>query len=368
MPQATRNIFLTGASGLLGGDVLATLLARDPALRVYVLVRDLAAWHAQAGRQSADVQRAIPVCGDLTQPGLGLAAVDRARIARDAGAVLHLAADTRFSRTLAESRAVNVRGTQEVLALADECRHLEQFLFVSTVYAAGRLSGVVAERAINGADGWVNAYEQSKHESEALVRAARRDALVVRTSTVVCCEFTGTVRQANAVHQTLRLYHRGLASMVPGAADTLVDTVPYGYVREALADLTLRTDLAGRTMHLCAGRQALQLGELLDVAYDYWSKDPAWRRRALPRPVLTDLATYQLFERTVLETGDARVAMAARALSYMVPQLAYPKCFDTTQADAALGYPAPSPPTYWLRMVEHLLAVKWATARLEVAA
>ena len=368
MPPTTRDVFLTGATGLLGGDLLATLLARDPALRAFVLVRDVAAWQARVGRQGAGAPRAIPVRGDLSQPGLGMSAADRASVARNTVAVLHLAADTAFSRALAESRAVNVHGTREVLSLADECRQLEQFLFVSTSYVAGRLSGEVAECATDGAHGWVNAYEQGKHESEALVRAARRDALIVRPSTVVCCEATGAVRQANVVHQTLRLYHRGLASMVPGAADTLVDTVPYGYVREALADLSGRTDLAGRTLHLCAGRQALELGELLDVAYRHWSEIPSWRKRALPRPVLTDLATYQLFERTVLETGDARVSLAAKALSYMVPQLAYPKCFDTTQADAALGYRAPAPRLYWLRMVEQLLAVNWSTARPELAA
>lgn len=368
MRHDSRTIVITGATGLLGGDLLGELLARDPALRAYALMRDLTAWPMLARRLGAGGARVTAVRADLSRPGLGLAASDRARIVQEADVILHLGADTGFARPLTESRAVNVHGTEAVLALAADCRQLGQFMHVSTAFAVGRRSGLVSEGATDGAHGWVNAYEQGKHEAEARVRSARPDALVVRPSTVVCCEHTGAVRQVNVVHQTFRLYHRGLASMMPGSATTLVDTVPYGYVRDALADLALRPDVRGRTLHLCTGRAALSLGEMLDLTYARWCEDPAWRRRALPRPVLTDLETYGLFERTVLETGDARVVLAAKALSFLVPQLAYPKCFETTDADTLLGYAAPDPRGYWLRMVDHLLVTQWGPVRTGVAA
>ena len=42
--SADRSILVTGATGLLGRDVLARLLAADATLRAFVLVRDVDRW------------------------------------------------------------------------------------------------------------------------------------------------------------------------------------------------------------------------------------------------------------------------------------------------------------------------------------
>ncbi|HET7458721.1 MAG TPA: hypothetical protein VFJ74_13825, partial [Gemmatimonadaceae bacterium] len=105
----------------------------------------------------------------------------------------------------------------------------------------------------------------------------------------------------------------------------------------------------------------MPLAELLDVTYAIFARDPAWRRRDIARPALTDAATYALFERAVEETGDARLRRVTRSLSHFIPQLALPKRFDTAVADRALGRPAPSPRAYWPRMVERLVE-SWSSA------
>ena len=48
--SADRSILITGATGLLGRDVLARLLAADSRLRAFVLVRDLGRWLQTAPR------------------------------------------------------------------------------------------------------------------------------------------------------------------------------------------------------------------------------------------------------------------------------------------------------------------------------
>src|SRR5690606_20951677 len=126
-------------------------------------------------------------------------------------------------------------------------------------------------------------------------------------STVVCDDVSGRVSQYNAVHRSLRLFHAGMAPMIPGTEDSPVDLVTAEYVAEGIARLALRPELSGAILHLCAGTNATTLGRLLDLSFEVWSADEAWRRRAIAPPILTELATYRMFEKAVEETGDARL-------------------------------------------------------------
>ena len=359
---ASRSILVTGATGLVGAAVLARLLQDSTIRRVYVLVRDAARWSAHASRLSIPAGRVQPLAGDLTLPGLGLSAADRAALARDVRSVVHAAADTTFSRALDESRRTNTLGTAHLLEVAAGWSGLERFAFVSTAFVAGRRTGVVTERDHGEDAGWINAYEQSKYEAERLVRDSVSDWLVLRPSTIVCDSQAGAVSQHNAVHRALRLYHCGLASMLPGTETALIDVVTLDYVAGAVAALALRPELSGRTLHLCAGSGALQVGELLDLTYAVWCAEPGWKRRGIPRPALADLATYRLFERTVEEAGDARLKQVIRSLAFFIPQLAFPKRFETAGADAALGAAAPPVRGYWERLIAHLLHTNWGAA------
>jgi hypothetical protein len=130
----------------------------------------------------------------------------------------------------------------------------------------------------------------------------------------------------------------------------------------ASARLALDHRTAGRTVHLCSGKRALTLGELLDVAYDTWERDAEWRKRKLARAIITDLATYRMFERAVMETGDPRLRALISSLSHFVPQMALPKCFDTAVADELLDFVPPPPSTYWGRMLTNLIATGWGAA------
>lgn len=347
-------LFLTGATGLVGGGVLQHMLRADPELRVAVLVRDRSRW--------AGLPRVTPVVGDLRAAGLGLTADARATLAREVRLVVHAAADVVFSRPLDVARATNVEGTRRLLELADEWPGVKRIAYVSTAFVAGRHTGSIPEAEVDGAAGWVNAYEQSKWDAERVVRAATRPWVILRSSTIVCDDPAGTVSQLNAVHLAVRLLHRGLVPMIPAEGAATVDLVPADYVTGAIAALAVRAGLDGRTVHLCAGSGALPVVELLEATWDVFARDTAWRRKALPRPVLTDLATYALLERSIDQTGDEALRRALRGLSHFAPQLALPKRFETAGADALLGAPAPPVRAYWTRVVEHLLAARWGIA------
>lgn len=350
----TRSILITGATGLVGAEVLPRLLRRDREVHVWALVRNPARWEQLAARLGAAAERVSPVVGDLTLPGLGLSRADRLALRRSVGAVVHAAADTCFSRSLPAARAVNTEGTLRLLELASEWPPGHRVVYVSTAFVAGRLTGRIGEAETPSHRGWVNAYERSKHEAEALVRASGLPWVVLRPSTIVWDGGTGGITQLNSVHRALGLFHAGLAALLPGQEDTPVDVVTTDYVADAVAELALREDALGGTYHLCAGEGALPLGDLLDRCIAVWSSAPEWRARAIARPALTDLETYRLFERTVEETGDARLRRITRSLSHFVPQLSLPKRFETAAAERALGHTAPPVRLWWSRMLEDL--------------
>ena len=137
-------VFMTGATGFLGMEVLARLLERGDR-EVVALVRapDRAAADERLDgvlrtlwrdpERYRHLVRAVP--GDLTAPGLGMRHADRTAAAEDAGAILHCAASISFDLPLEEARAINVEGTREMVGFARECKalgRLERFAGTSS--------------------------------------------------------------------------------------------------------------------------------------------------------------------------------------------------------------------------------------------
>ena len=111
--RPNETLLITGATGLIGGDVLVRLLRAHPTMRAYALVRDAASSGLLVSLGDL-ANRVIPIKGDLRRRGLGLEYKVRHALVREVTLVVHSAADTSFSRSLVESRLVNTEGTREL--------------------------------------------------------------------------------------------------------------------------------------------------------------------------------------------------------------------------------------------------------------
>lgn len=357
-----QTVLVTGATGLVGRDVLTRLLSERDDLRALVLVRDRQRWNAVRASLGALASRVTAIQGNICIPGLALADTDRARVVRTVTRIVHSAADVVFTRSLADARGTNTEGTSRVLALAAECQLLEQLVYVSTAHVAGRRGGLLLERD-NGAEaGWVNNYEQSKYEAEALVRASALPWAIARSAVIICDRPGGPVNQLNASHHTIRLWHRGLVPMMPGSDATVVDLVSLEMVSKAIVRLLWHPDARASTVHLCAGTSAMRLQDALTLAWNVWSADPEWRRRRIPMPALVNLETYRLFEETIADTADPLLQKIVKSLGSFAPTLAYPKLFDTSCADRLTGRTPDSAADLW-RTAFDLMAQSGSASR-----
>ena len=85
------------------------MLETDPSMRAYAMVRDEIRWKASDALSFGHLaNRITPVRGDVTVRGLGLDFSLRRRIARETTGIVHCAADTSFSRSMAEARLANI--------------------------------------------------------------------------------------------------------------------------------------------------------------------------------------------------------------------------------------------------------------------
>lgn len=166
------TVFLTGASGFLGGHLLRELLARGHIVKALSRRPETDASIAAAGAQP--VHAALDDVNSLIQAMQGC------------DAVFHTAADTSMWRAqAAQQTATNVQGTANMLAAA-KVAGVRAFMHTSSTSAYSQLvEGVISEStAQRGGESWIN-YEVSKFESEKLVKESGLPWIVFNPSHIL---------------------------------------------------------------------------------------------------------------------------------------------------------------------------------------
>ncbi len=345
---------ITGADGHLGRALARWLLANgDDELLLWVRAANTAQFEQKCAALGdlATGPRCRIVYGDLRQPQ-PFARLTPAGIRT----IIHCAAVTDFGVAQDIAQAVNVDGTAKLIEFAHTCRNLSRFAYLGSLYAAGLREGVIDEAPLPQPQRFANHYEQSKWQAEALLQVYQDlPWQVFRVATLLCDDDSGTVRQQNVVHNTLRLLYYGLLPVVPGDAGTRVYLATTDAAVAAIGTL-LDAGEHGFFNLSDDGEHALTLGGLLQTVYDAFMRDDAFARHGILQPRFCDQASFDLLAGSVGSFGGA-MAQALGSVVPFAPQLYSDKQVVNTRARAAMPYC--DMPALLQIVCERLVASRW---------
>ncbi|KAL1456888.1 hypothetical protein WDU94_001578, partial [Cyamophila willieti] len=145
-----KNVLITGASGFIGTILLEKLLRSTDVHKVYVLFRGkrnqglderLREYFAEEvfdrlrKERGTFHHRVVILNGDLQEDELGLDEETRELLMEEINVVFHVAATVKFDEHLRLAYAINCKGTETLLKMGEDMKHLESFVYVSTAYS-----------------------------------------------------------------------------------------------------------------------------------------------------------------------------------------------------------------------------------------
>lgn len=345
------TVLMTGFPGFLGSALLPAILKRVDSYAICLVQPKFA---ALAELRVAELSAADPflegridlVEGDITQPGLGIAADALAGVTE----AWHLAAAYDLAVRRDAAVRVNVDGTRNVLDALERCPMLTRLHYFSTCYVSGRYEGPFGEDDLEVGAPFNNYYEETKNLAEVEVRrhmATGMPATIYRPAIVVGDSRTGETQKFDGpyfvMQWLLRQPHRALLPVAGDPTATRVNVVPRDFVVDAVGYLSGLPASEGRTYQL-ADPRPLTVEEIAETIAE------ATGRRLVKVPVPRKLAKASLAH----VPGLYRLMrIPPEAVDYFAHPTTY--LTDHCRADlAGSGIEAPPFPSYVDRLVEYM--------------
>jgi thioester reductase-like protein len=338
------NVFVTGATGLIGGEFVRTLITR-PVGKVWALVRPIRGQDpaqriadrldrsAQGAPSDAD-RPVSSVCGDVSHEHLGLDEPTHAEIRRDVDVIVHSAAETSFIRSAA-CRRTNIAGAKNLIEFVRTCDRQPLLVCVSTAY----VSGAVAHTCMAEQDGCrpdndhYNEYTHSKAVAEELFRSSGLPVLVVRPSVVLSAGLTDPAFARAILWFCPLLNHFDAVPIDPVARP---DVVPVQFVVDCVIRLLEVQRRRYDCYHISAGRDgAVDYGHLSTILDQHYE-------RATPLQLYAPSQWTKDLHRRNVRTPEQRRLFAT--LRKLLPFLNMDVLYDNSRLREELGDAFPELP------------------------
>jgi len=283
-----KIVFLTGATGLVGGNLIPRILKDDSITRLILLVRGdtdketTERVYEVINKLSPEMDhsqienRIQVVRGDITLDRLGIPESIYNRLASEVTHVIHSAATVQFQLPLECARLVNYTGTRNIMIFAQHAQQnggLKGVAYISTAYVSGDRAGRILENELACDQHFANTYEQTKFESEKLVWQLMSELplTIFRPSIIVGDSKTGRTTAFNVLYPPLKLISHKMVRILPGSRYTPLDIVPVDFVANAINSIFLKNNEGiGKIYHLTAGDEnSTTVGEVVDLAMAY---------------------------------------------------------------------------------------------------
>jgi thioester reductase-like protein len=277
------QIFLTGTTGFLGGELLVELSKIAEVEKIFCLVRainDDAAFHRikkvfDFHGDYLDSQKIIPVVGDLTDNQLAEKLIANTQLSA-VDTILHSAANTSFSKIYDDIvERVNIGGAQQMLEWAKTLKDLNVFTYVGTATICGATVEnmvVTEDMSPNLAAKHLVKYSYTKMMGELLLRnyLPEEKILVVRPS-IIMGDSREWVPRSYVILWALATLNE--LRLIPANPHSKVDIVSIDYATRSIIEVLMNKQRKYNVYHISSGESSYTTPELATNAIKDFSPD-----------------------------------------------------------------------------------------------
>lgn len=241
------NLFITGTTGFLGGELLVDLAKKKEVKKIFCLVRAEDKDKAMQRLKNVfdfhgdflDVEKIIPVPGDLLQQNL-TDNLCKEKSLEDVNVIIHAAADTSFSPIYDDIvERVNIGGLEKILRWSSSLKKLETFIYVGTATICGmdiKNRIVKEEESPNEKARHLVKYTETKMRGEQMLEQylPKEKILVVRPSIIMGDSRPWEPRSYVILWALAAI---NLLRLVPINPNALLDIIPVDYASKAIIQL-----------------------------------------------------------------------------------------------------------------------------------
>ncbi|MBS1589298.1 MAG: SDR family oxidoreductase [Bacteroidetes bacterium] len=275
------NIFLTGATGLVGGELLVTLSKRSDVDKIFCLLRSKSEEEAlirikhvfDLHQDEYEPNRIIPVLGNLFDDNL-TDSLKANKLLDQVDAIIHSAANTSFSRVNDDLvERANIGGLNKILLWAKDLPHLKTFLYIGTATICGKdvKDRIVHEDESPNLDAThLVKYTYTKMKGELLIREhLRSDQILVARPSIIMGDSRPIMPRSPVILWAMATINH--LRLIPVNAHAQLDIIPVNYAAEAIVAL-LFANRKHHVYHISAGEAgattALKLAKTLESYFD----------------------------------------------------------------------------------------------------
>lgn len=359
-----QRLLITGATGILGGWVVADALRRGH--RPVALLRDPNMERARERIEAVVTLAGLPreaarsveiVLGDVRRHELGLAPETRDGLRDGLDGVIHCAASVSFSQKHGQHTwDTNVNGLLHVLGIF--ARTDIPLYHVSTAYVAGKTPGRFHEGDLDRGQDFHNAYERSKFECERVMRDAFNSGAVrgaiFRPAIITGAARDGAIATFYNFYGFLRLIDAAMNGGMPFEGqvrlplncDCTKNLIPVDWCADAMLEVIERRGPSNATYNL-TNPDPVRQGDLV----------------AMANAMLAE-RNIEIVLDAAMDAGSATPIeqMTNYLLRHYGEYLEEEPIFDRGNLDAALEEAAPFPEMdlgFYLRLLEYARNREW---------
>jgi nucleoside-diphosphate-sugar epimerase len=250
-----QRILLSGATGLIGGELMLVLAAKGVYSTAVVRAPD----NQKAEARLLDrLQKSVlwkpefaefvsAVAGDIETPDFGL----KANVLQSADVILHSAASTSF-KSDAGVYPINIKAATNFGGILRNLTPSQRGFFVGTAAVTMEPRGVITEDMAFA--GYANDYIRSKRDAETLLRSTGAPFVSLRPGIVLSRGIDDAKLARNMLWAIPVMAELGDVPLDPLAR---LDFAPVDFIASAFAEMLLKGDLAHDCYHVSTGEASM---------------------------------------------------------------------------------------------------------------